>query len=111
VRELENVIEHAVLVSQSDTVTWSDIPASLKERIDEEQHRGSSLSLHVEELNRNQGESARKLFREALAQAGGDVVIAANKLGMSRATFYRRLKKYGLTGQFSDLRHSITRDT
>ncbi|MHB9030501.1 MAG: sigma-54 interaction domain-containing protein, partial [Candidatus Latescibacterota bacterium] len=111
VRELENVIEHAVLVSQSDTITWSDIPANLKERMDEEQHRGGSLSLHVEELHRNQGESARKLFREALAQAGGDVVIAARKLGMSRATFYRRMKKYGLTGQFSDMRQSITRDT
>ncbi len=99
VRELENAIEHGVLVAQSNTITWNDIPSSLKERMDEEQRQGAPLSMHIEEMYRNHDESAQKLFREALTQSGGDVVAAAKKLGMSRATFYRRLKKYGLTGK------------
>lgn len=96
VRELENVIEHAVLMAQGEAITWNEIPLSLKERIEEEHHHASPTSTDVETLYRNQDESTRKLLHEALLQSGGDVVTAAKRLGMSRATLYRRLKKYGI---------------
>lgn len=111
VRELENVIEHAVLVAQSETITWNDIPASLKERLNEELRPAAVSSVDIEEIHRSHDDSARRLFREALIQAKGDVEIAAKRLGMSRATLYRRLKKLGLTGAVSSMRRSINPDT
>ena len=63
------------------------------------------------EMHRHHDESSRKLFREALSQAHGDVIAAAHKLGMSRATLYRKLKKYGMTGVVSSARHGITSET
>jgi transcriptional regulator with PAS, ATPase and Fis domain len=111
VRELENVIEHAVLVAQSETITWDDIPASLKERLSEELRPAAVSSADIEEIHRSHDDSARRLFREALIQAKGDVESAAKRLGMSRATLYRRLKKLGLTGAVSSMRRSINPDT
>ncbi len=110
VRELENVIEHAVLMAQTEIIAWGDIPASLKELIEDDQRRKEPLSAHAEALYRGQDESARKLLREALHQSGGDVVAAAARLGMSRATMYRRLRKYGLTGYVSEMRRGISSD-
>ncbi len=86
VRELENVVEHAVLVTQSEMFTWDDIPVSLKERLSEELKPVTVSPGAMAEMHRYQDESSRKLFREAVNQAHGDVVAAANKLGMSRAT-------------------------
>jgi DNA-binding NtrC family response regulator len=40
----------------------------------------------------------RQKFREAIVQAGGNKQKAATKLGMSRATFYRRLSDLGMSG-------------
>lgn len=107
VRELENVIEHAVLVAQSDTISWDDIPASLKERLSEELRPPAVSSADMDEIHRHHDESAQQLFRESLIQAKGDVAAAAKKLGMSRATLYRRLKKLGLTGSISSVRRGI----
>jgi sigma-54 dependent transcriptional regulator, acetoin dehydrogenase operon transcriptional activator AcoR len=106
VRELENAIEHAVLIAQSHTISWDDIPSSLKDRMDEET-KGAAFTGDLTEINRTRDESSRKLFREAILLAKGDISVAAKKLGMSRATLYRRLKKAGMTGSVSDMRHSI----
>ena len=109
-RELENAIEHAVLMTQGPIITWDDIPASLKERINE-QKTGVTFSENIEQARKEHHESSRKLYHEALVQSNGDVIQAANKLGMSRATLYRRLKKYGLTGEIQKVRHGINTDT
>lgn len=111
VRELENVIEHAVLIAQTNQITWDDLPANMKERMAEGTKSGSFTSLHPESFSLNRDESSRRLLREAIQQAKGDIPLAAQRLGMSRATFYRRLKKYGMTGHISEMRRSITSDT
>lgn len=107
IRELENSLEHAILVSQSDVITWEDLPANLKERYSDEKTGGQSQG-SVELARRERHESSQKLYREALQQADGDVDKAAKNLGMSRATLYRRLKKYSLTGELTRLRHTDT---
>ena len=109
IRELENAIEHSVIITSSHTITWDDIPSSLKDRIDEES-RGTSISNDFTEIHRARDESSRKLFREAILQAKGDMAQAAKKLGMSRATLYRRLKKADMTGSISDMRRSINNE-
>jgi len=110
VRELENAVEHAVLVVQSDTITWNDLPTSLRERYEDEKSARNAPGI-IEQVRRERTESSVKLYREALLQAGGNVDAAARKLGMSRATLYRRLKKYGITGEVSKIRQNVKNDT
>ncbi|MDP2982921.1 MAG: sigma 54-interacting transcriptional regulator [Candidatus Latescibacter sp.] len=106
IRELENALEHAVLIAQSKTISWDDIPSSLKDRMDEEV-TGTTISDDLAEIHRTRDDSSRKLFREAILLAKGDVSLAAKKLGMSRATLYRRLKKADMTMSISTMRHSV----
>jgi len=103
IRELENSIEHAVLISQTDTISWDDFPSSLKNRFSGERLDFSS-SQKIEKVRQERQDSSKKLYREAIAQADGDVKKAAQILGMSRATLYRRLKKYGLIDELKQLR-------
>jgi sigma-54 dependent transcriptional regulator, acetoin dehydrogenase operon transcriptional activator AcoR len=110
VRELENVIEHAVLVAQSDTITWDDIPASMKERLNDEL-RPTVSPVDIDDIHHQHDQSTRRLLQEALVQSKGDVSAAAHNLGMSRATLYRRLKDLGLTGSISKVRHGINSET
>ena len=110
IRELENAIEHAVLMTQSSTLTWDDIPTTLKERYRDETY-GIKAGENIEHALKKRDESSRQLYHEALMQSNGDVIKAAEKLGMSRATLYRRLKKYGLTDEIKNVRHNINNDT
>ncbi len=110
IRELENAVEHAVLVTQSETITWNDLPSNLRERYEEE-HSTRSTGNVIDNAKRERAESSAKLYREALYQCGGDVDAAAHKLGISRATMYRRMKKYGITAEISKIRHDFKNDT
>jgi transcriptional regulator of acetoin/glycerol metabolism len=38
----------------------------------------------------------QEAIRAALARHGGNVVVAADELGMSRSALYRRMEKFGL---------------
>lgn len=111
VRELENAIEHAVLITQHSRVGWEDLPATLRERINEDGRRMTAAETgSIEQARRERFASSKKLYSEAINQAGGDVEMAAQRLGMSRATLYRRLRKYGLTEDVSQIRQNIRRE-
>ncbi|MFC1692833.1 sigma 54-interacting transcriptional regulator [Candidatus Latescibacterota bacterium] len=110
VRELENAIEHAVLMAQSPVITPDDLPTTVKGPYSAEKKENSTKG-KIEQAQRQQIESSRKLYQEALLQSGGDVDKAAKNLELSRATFYRHLKKYGLTEEILKIRQNIKNDT
>ena len=82
IRELQNVIEKAVILSDARTLTANDI------QIDGASHS----SLGREFL----AEDEERLVRQAMDRSGGNISAAAKMLGVSRPTFYAKLKKYGL---------------
>lgn len=82
IRELQNVIEKAVILSEARTLTANDI------QIDGASHS----SLGREFL----AEDEERLVRQAMDRTGGNISAAAKMLGVSRPTFYAKLKKYGL---------------
>jgi len=104
IRELENTIEHAVLVAQGSMISLNDLPADQMKRIDEEKTVGNGM---LEHALKERAESSRRLYHEALVQTHGDIDKAAAHLGMSRATLYRRLKKYNLTRSVSSIKKGI----
>jgi DNA-binding NtrC family response regulator len=84
VREMDHVIERAVLMAQGNIITIRDL--GLKSDMK------SSLSL--EEMSLEDVE--RYLIKKMLARFDGNSRKAAEALGLSRSAFYRRLEKYGI---------------
>lgn len=85
VRELQNVVEYAFAVGRGDVLQLDDLPPEFREE---------PLSPTVADLPVTENEADR--IRRALASAHGHIDRAAQLLGMSRATFWRKRKKYGL---------------
>lgn len=85
VRELNHVVERAVLMAGDSLVRSGDL--ALRTARDGAQKRIDDMSLEEVECF---------LIKKALARYGGNVSHAANALGLSRSALYRRLQRYGL---------------
>ena len=84
VRELDHVIERAVLMAQSSQIKASDLGLT----------SGRDDSGRLEDMSLEEVEAF--LIKKALARTNGNARRAAEALGLSRSAFYRRLQHYGL---------------
>jgi DNA-binding NtrC family response regulator len=84
VRELDHVVERAVLMAQDRQIRASDLGVT----------NGGGESRNLEEMSLEEVEEF--LIRKALARNDGNARKAAEALGLSRSAFYRRLQQYGL---------------
>lgn len=105
VRELENAIEHAVAMVKGRVIGWDDLPARLREELKRTPGPGVEKLGAFERAQWDHGESVKKVILEALRAQGGDVVAAAQLLGVSRATLYRRLRRLGLQSEVVKMRY------
>jgi two-component system NtrC family response regulator len=89
VRELENIIERAVVISRGNEITTDDLPFAGSERYmaASEEKGGVSLKKRLEGLE-------YKLVKEALEAAGGNQTQAAAILGLGERMLRYKLKKY-----------------
>jgi two-component system NtrC family response regulator len=91
VRELENLIERAVVLTRDEVIDRGDLPLTLEEsegKGDQEAH----LIAAVEGLE-------RRMIKDALARAGGIQTRAAELLGITERALRYKLRKYGLRGE------------
>ncbi|MGE3808402.1 MAG: sigma-54 interaction domain-containing protein, partial [Gemmataceae bacterium] len=104
IRELENVIERAVVVTEGPSISVADLPLELKQTdipdfVEEERDEAPAPLLGggvaMERAQRNRQERERLV--RALAAAGGNKAEAARALGLARSTLISRLKKFGLS--------------
>jgi transcriptional regulator with GAF, ATPase, and Fis domain len=104
IRELENVIERAVVVAEGSTIMASDLSPELsragKNGASEQSIANGAVNVHPAEGLRAERQEYDRREREqmvrALATASGNKAEAARALGMARSTFISRLKKHGL---------------
>ena len=89
VRELRNAVEYAFAVGRGEELLPSELPPELASRTASAESRSDAVAEPAESTER-----AR--LREALRLEGGRVGAAAARLGMSRATFWRKRRKHGL---------------
>lgn len=87
VRELQHAIERSVILSEDDVLQPGDF--FLKPLL--EDARDS-----VEFENYNLDEIEKKIIRKVLSKTGGNVTKAADALGLTRTSLYRRMEKHGL---------------
>jgi transcriptional regulator with GAF, ATPase, and Fis domain len=96
VRELENIIERAVVLAKGEIVTTSDIPLHLKAVESEEKicvaKRDGLLNETLETLERG-------IILDAMKKVGGVQTKAAEKLGISERVLRYKLKKYRIKEQ------------
>jgi two-component system response regulator HydG len=91
VRELENVVERAVIMARGEMITPMEFPENLKEL---------DVELKEPSLNLSAGRSLKEVEKEmilrTLDETGGNRTHAANILGISRRTLQLKLKEYGI---------------
>jgi DNA-binding NtrC family response regulator len=105
VRQLENVIERAVVVAEGPAVTLRELPPELVDGLavtgtaePEEDGDGPEepgLGVRADRTERDRRE--REQLVRALAATGGNKAEAARVLGLARSTLVSRLKKHGLS--------------
>ena len=93
VRELENCVERATALGDGKTIDVGDLPPAIVGGLastGEGPSQGSSLSSNdLEDIE-------RATIQRVFDQVNGDKVVAGKMLGISRATLYRKLKRYNI---------------
>jgi transcriptional regulator with GAF, ATPase, and Fis domain len=123
IRELENVIERAVVLAESDVITIADLPDEFQNRsgrmefppvpVVAKPSNSAAAARPVRSLARRTGAGLsqapsaaekelspadeERLLRDALQQAGGNKAVAARSLNLARSTFFSKCRRYGIT--------------
>ena len=99
IREVENVIEYAINMEQSDTITVDSLPEKLV-RKNKHVNSGSGTGMMHINLKTQLDSAERLIIRNCLNSTGWSLEgkrLAAEQLGISESTLYRRLKQLGLS--------------
>jgi len=97
VRELENCIERAVALGDQRTIDFHDLPPSITASIPGGEPGEIALSSKLTSTDLEDIE--RATIRRVFEQVKGDKALAGKMLGISRATLYRKLKRYNIGGR------------
>ena len=90
IRELENCIARAVALGDHRTIDVGDLPPVIRGAHDPGMAREDAAELSTTAL----ADLERMTILRVFEQAGGDKALAGRMLGISRATLYRKLKRY-----------------
>jgi two-component system response regulator AtoC len=96
VRELENCIERAVALGADNTLDVADLTPAIRSG----QAGDSEIAIVAAHSNSSDLEELEKeTIQRVFNQVQGDKTAAGKMLGISRATLYRKLKRYNITGK------------
>jgi len=88
---LRNAVEQMVVLARGDRLTVRDIPAAIRSGADL-----TKIAVVRPGMTMTVEEAERQLIVQALKDTGGNRTQAADKIGMSRRTLHRKLKRYRL---------------
>jgi DNA-binding NtrC family response regulator len=109
VRELENCVERAVALGDGQLIDLGDLPPAIANasnvqglpalplsdgvaaNAEAAARPGALSSTDLEDIE-------RATIRRVFEQVNGDKALAGRMLGISRATLYRKLKRYNISG-------------
>ena len=98
IRELENLIERAVVLADGPTLTVNDFPVEMRdpERMAADAAVRRDAASEPDTLVDQLGSLERERLSDALRSCGGNRSHAAKKLGIARTTLISKLKRYGI---------------
>lgn len=88
IRELQHAVERAVIMSNSSVLQPEDFNFNIS------YVEGDQDNVTIEQYNLDEVEKI--LIRKVLKKYNGNITQAANELGLTRSSLYRRLEKYGI---------------
>ena len=91
VRELDNIIEHAMILGSGDWITVEDLPNRVAAT------GGGNGFDPMADLKSATRMFERNHIENVLAEAEGDKRAAASKLGISLSSLYRKIEELGIT--------------
>ncbi len=96
VRELENLVERAVALAESELIGPDDLPPAIRERKSQDRLATAvAQGLTLDQLE-------REYIERVLDAEGGNKTRAALRLGLDRKTLYRKLEEYAAAGKDDD---------
>ena len=98
VRELENAVERAVALGSQDALDVRDLPPAItgSQNSQPPQVEQSPAQAKAPVSGTDLEELERATIQRVFEQVNGDKVLAGKMLGISRATLYRKLKRYNI---------------
>ncbi len=88
VRELENIIQHAVALTEGNKLTPEDLPARLR-KLHHHEHGYEEEMVPLQEVE-------KRHIARVLERTGHNIKAACRILDLPRTTLWRRMKKYNL---------------
>jgi len=96
VRELENCLERAVALGDQRIIEINDLPPAIaRSEVHAEPPDSQEFSGRATDLE----DIERATIERVFSQVKGDKALAGKMLGISRATLYRKLKRYNIGGR------------
>ena len=95
VRELENCLERAVALGDQQLIDLGDLPPSIARAEAPEKATRFEMSASGD-LTTDLEDIERATIQRVFVQVNGDKALAGKMLGISRATLYRKLKRYNI---------------
>lgn len=102
-RQLDNVLRTALaLLGDEPVIDWRHVADDLRAELEQGAGAAAHPPLHAggaghigapQSLSRTLAQSTRDVLERAIEAAGGNVSMAARRLGISRNTLYRRLRQ------------------
>jgi DNA-binding NtrC family response regulator len=89
VRELDNAIEHAMIVGEGEWITPQDLPRSVNRELAPATDAGDDLRDALRAYERVHIETVLK-------RTQGDKRVAADRLGLSLSSLYRKIDELGI---------------
>ncbi|MEJ2034516.1 MAG: sigma-54 dependent transcriptional regulator, partial [Deltaproteobacteria bacterium] len=102
IRELENVIQRAVLLAQNRMITVRELElnANFAENCGSTSVFEAEGRMLTQPLKDTLAEVEQKIISSALKKCNGRAQQAAGMLGLGKTAFYDKVKRYGLTKNF-----------
>lgn len=93
VRELEATLERLIDTTESSILTTADLPPAIAQVAPSQE----SITASIARLHDRHALAEREAILRAGREAAGHMGRAARRLGISRATLWRKMKLYGIT--------------
>ncbi|HEX2956488.1 MAG TPA: sigma 54-interacting transcriptional regulator [Chitinispirillaceae bacterium] len=89
IRELENIIEHSFIFCKSGNIRIEHFPAAVTDKTEDSDFKVLARIKTFDELE-------RMYIQSILSETEGNKILAAERLGIHKATLFRRLKQLGI---------------
>lgn len=99
-RQLENVVQQAVLTCNGPELLHEHLPQMVRSR---SHGMNGHAATNASTLAQNRESTERAVIVRALEKAGFSRTRAAQVLGVSRVTLYKKMKKYGLLSKSASI--------